>query len=68
MLGRRHTFKEAADQEFPFVAAIAHLRTVADRTGPFDITQLDQSQGIAKDVLANFLDGPSLSCLKPGEE
>jgi hypothetical protein len=48
-----------------FIAAMAHLRTVDNRTGLFDITQLGQRKGIADDVLGNILDALGVTSLKP---
>lgn len=51
--------------EIPFVATIAHLRTVDSRTGLFDITQLGQREGVADNVLGNILNALGVFRLKP---
>ena len=58
-------FKGGTGLEIPFVAAMAHLRTVNNGTGILDITQLGQRKGIADDVLGDILDALGVTRLKP---
>jgi len=69
MLGDcRDKFKGCKHLEIPFIAAIAHLRAVDNRSGFLDITQLRQRKGIADDVLGDILDAFGVTRLKPQQK
>jgi hypothetical protein len=66
MLGNcRNEFKGCKHLKIPFITAMAHLRTVDNRTCLLDITQLGQRKGVADDVLGDILDALGVSRLKP---